>query len=229
MRRTVERGPAKHRKSKATSTPARLSSSERKVVIKVKFKTCPDCKSSLDHGEKCDCKKKETAPMPRGQSQRKKSTTHILSTESSSVNPTAAVDLSDLIFPTPVMDKELVAAVQEAHGKYDKTLHSKCKRGEDYGIQLRPSAIDAICRKLGAKVPTDMPAQVVTKLRKPDNRTLPCRITCRLSEDEYGMLQLLIRRDGHATMQDWLLQYVRQYITGAATRGDLKNRKGNSQ
>ena len=37
----------------------------------MKHKVCPDCNSSLDHGERCDCRdKKETAPQQRERPQR---------------------------------------------------------------------------------------------------------------------------------------------------------------
>lgn len=170
----------------------------------MKLRICPDCGGSLDPAENCDCTKKEAAPVPRDAPQ-KEPTNCSLAPNSVFVNP-GIVELSDLVFPGKVMDKDIVAAIQEVHHKYDKTLHSKCKRGAEYGIQLRRSAIDAVTRKLGAV------AHTAPKPRKPDKRTLPCRISCRLSEDEYSELQLYIREDGYDTMQDWLLHQVRQYI-----------------
>lgn len=169
------------------------------------LRICPDCGGSLDPAEKCDCTKKEDAPGATGTASKKDSTTCILALERDSVNP-GVVELSDLVFPGKVLDKDIVAAVQEIHCKYDKTLHSKCKRGAEYGIQLRRSAIDAVTRKLGAVVHT------APKCCKSDKRTLSRRISCRLSESVYGELQLSIQEDGYDTMQDFLLHLVRDYI-----------------
>lgn len=170
----------------------------------MKLRICPECGSSLDPQETCDCTKKRPPPC-QGTNLKKGSTNHSVALEPASVNPDI-IELSDLVFPGKVMDKEIVAVIQAVHPKYDKTLHSKCKRGAEYGIQLRRSAIDAVTQEFGVV------AHTAPKPRKPDNRSLPRRISCRLSEADYSELQLLIQSEGYSTMQDWLRQHIRQYI-----------------
>lgn len=116
------------------------------------------------------------------------------------------MELKDISLPVGVLDKDLVSIVKDRYPKYDKTLHSKCKRGSEYGILLRPDAIKAICTKF------DIAPQEPQKPKKQDNRTFPCRISCRISQAEFEQLQLLIRNDGFDTMQDWLSAQIRYYL-----------------
>ena len=43
-----------------------------------------------------------------------------------------------------VKPSEIVSTVQRLYPGYEKTLHSKCKNGEKYGIMLRPDAMAAV-------------------------------------------------------------------------------------
>ena len=52
----------------------------------MQYKVCPDCGAHLDHGEPCDCKKEETAPLSRERPLAKIPTAS-LSAERLNVNP----------------------------------------------------------------------------------------------------------------------------------------------
>lgn len=133
------------------------------------------------------------------------------------------MELSDISVPKGTKEKNLVAVIKAIYPKYDKTIHSKCKHGDVYGVMLRPDAMRSVCIKLSI-TPEATPQSEPPRPRKADRRTLPCRISCRLSQSEYSELQQNIKADGFDTMQDWLTKCVRQYIkkksAAAKKRGD---------
>lgn len=99
--------------------------------------------------------------------------------------------------------RDMVEVVQGLYPKYDKTLQSKCERGDEYGVQLRPDGMKALLEKFA-------PERLVKKTG--DGHRLTCRISCRLEDDEYADLQRFIKADGFSTMQAWLTHSVRRYI-----------------
>ena len=117
-----------------------------------------------------------------------------------------AEELRSLRISRQIPAKEMVAVVQEKYPKYDKTLQSKCERGDEYGIQLRQDAMAAILAKFSPLL--IQPAAT----KKGDGHKLTSRISCRLSDEEYAELQQFIKADGFDTMQAWLTHRVRNYI-----------------
>lgn len=117
-----------------------------------------------------------------------------------------ANDLRELRLRCQLPAKDLVAVVQEIYPKYDKTMQSKCERGSEYGVDLRPDAMEALYRRFD-------PAALTARRRKKDSgHRLTCRISCRLEDEDYRALQQHIQADGYQTMQDWIADMVRQYI-----------------
>jgi hypothetical protein len=102
-----------------------------------------------------------------------------------------------------VMDKTLVELVRSKYPRYDKTLHSKVRRPEDYGVQLVAGARKLIEEVYGLNVLTSL-------LR--DVRRLPCRVSCRLSERDRARLQLAMAEDNHITVQDELHFIITDYL-----------------
>ena len=93
-----------------------------------------------------------------------------------------------------VKASQMIATVQRLYSGYEKTLHSKCKNGEKYGVMLRPDAMNAII------------AQFAPELRnaaRRDVRTKPRRIQARLSDAVYEALQQALRAKG-VTVQQWI-------------------------
>ncbi len=117
-----------------------------------------------------------------------------------------AEELRSLRISLQIPAKEMVAVVQKLYPKYDKTLQSKCERGNEYGVQLRRDAMDAILARFAPQTP-----QPAAK-KKDDGHKLTCRISCRLPDEEYAELQQFIKADGYDTMQAWLAHQVRGYI-----------------
>lgn len=117
-----------------------------------------------------------------------------------------ADDLRKLRLRCQLPAKEMVAVVQKLYPKYDKTMQSKCERSAEYGVDLRPDAMEALYRRF------DPGALVARQRKKNSGHRLTCRISCRLEDEDYRALQQHIQADGYKTMQDWLTDMVRQYV-----------------
>lgn len=141
-------------------------------------------------------KKQETAPRQQSQSPGETgvpmgSTTCIVPDQIPDVKPT---NLLRQIEEDGVKPSEMIAVVQRLYPGYEKTLHSKCKNGEKYGVMLRPDAIAAIVTQFAPELRNN---------RRRDVRTKPRRIQARLSEAVYGALQQALRVKG-VTVQRWI-------------------------
>lgn len=141
-------------------------------------------------------KKQETEPRQQSQSPGETgvpvgTTTCILPDQTADVKPS---NLLQQIEAQDVKASEMVAVVQRLYPGYEKTLHSKCRNGEKYGIMLRPDAMDAILTRF---------APELRNSRKGDRRTKARRIQARLSDAVYGALQQALRAKG-VTVQRWI-------------------------
>lgn len=102
-----------------------------------------------------------------------------------------------------LMAKQMVEVLREQYPKYDKALHSKVERPEEYGIRL----VNEAERLLEDAFQKTTPAS-----RKPDRRRLPVRIQCRLSKTNYTQLQLALKRAGFDTVQAGLTYIINLYL-----------------
>lgn len=48
--------------------------------------------------------------------------------------------------------------------------------------------------------------------RKPDVRTNPCRLVCRVSTQDYNRVRTQMQREGFSTTQDWLYSLIKNYL-----------------
>lgn len=103
----------------------------------------------------------------------------------------------------PVAD--MVAIVQQRYPGYDKHLQSKAERSHHYGIRLCDDALEDLQARYA-------PAEEPVKQPKPDKRTLPCRISCRMSVLDYNLLMDCITEEGFSTTQDWLYSHLKKYL-----------------
>ncbi len=107
-----------------------------------------------------------------------------------------------------VKPSDMITFIQRLYPGYEKTLHSKCKNGEKYGIMLRPDAMDAIMVAY---------APALRSGHRSDRRKKPRR---RLSDALYGALQQAIRAKG-MTIQQWIEDLALALITQSAkTEGE---------
>lgn len=177
----------------------------------MQHKTCPECGANLDFGEVCSCRKdeKKAAPLHRERPQAKETPIASLSARKPEVKRIGgagiAEPLRELRTSKQIPAKEMVAVVQELYPKYDKTMQSKCENGAEYGVTIRPDAMDALYRKF------DPAALEGRSAPKKERHRLTCRISGRLETAEYEALQLNMEADGYATVQDWITAMVREY------------------
>jgi len=115
-----------------------------------------------------------------------------------------AEELRELRISKNLPAKEMVEVVRGLYPKYDKTMQSKCERGDEYGIQIRPDAMNALYTRFNP--------ERLTKKKKGDGHKYTCRISCRLSDEHYSLLQKCVKADGYQTMQDWLTDQVQNYL-----------------
>lgn len=88
--------------------------------------------------------------------------------------------------------------------KYDKYLHSKVKKPDEYAVMLVPEA----AKMLEQAFPADQPV----KARRSENRRLTERVQCRLSSDAYAALQQALTRSEYETIQGLLAHIINLYI-----------------
>ena len=102
--------------------------------------------------------------------------------------------------------KDMVAVVRAIYPKYDKTMQSKCENGDEYGVSLRPDAMNALYEQFA-------PEQLAKKPKR-DNHRLKGRVSCRLEDADFAALQQRMGEDGYTTAQNLLTELVRQYLNG---------------
>ena len=117
-------------------------------------------------------------------------------------------ELRKLRLETKTPAKEMVKVVRGIYPKYDKSMQSKCERGDEYGVQIRPDALNALYKVFA-------PEKMEREEPKPKSsgHRLSCRISCRLEDEIYADLVQYIKADGYKTMQDWLSDVVSDYIS----------------
>ncbi len=168
------------------------------------FNKCPDCGANLDPGEKCECKEKG---LPRGNEESPNdggsSTSTIISQKSDDVKPEP---LRELRISKSIPGKDMVDLVRTIFPKYDKMLQSKCERSNEYGVRIRPEAMDALVKQFAPERLEEI------KRKRRGGHRLTCRVTCRLEDPEYAELLEAIREEGFDTMQAWLAFNIRKHL-----------------
>lgn len=173
--------------------------------------TCPHCGNNLDYGEKCDCGGKERgAALHHQELPRNKTSTVSLSVPCSDVK---SFDLRALRLESGASGKEMVKVVQMIYPKYDKTIQSKCERGNEYGIQLRSDAAAALIARFapGCEFSPEEPVPVQKRATRHGMHRLKNSIRCRLPSDIYVELLARIKEDG-GTIQAWMTHQVQKYL-----------------
>lgn len=102
-----------------------------------------------------------------------------------------------------ITSKEMVEVAREQFPKYDKYLHSKVERPNDYGIRPVLALESAWESAFASTVP---------QCRKKDNRRLKARIQCRMTNTELERLQHALSADGYDTIQAGLTAIIKKYL-----------------
>lgn len=152
-------------------------------------------------------KKMETAPRQQEQSPdgaTGKCTDSILSNLPADVK--AIIELQD---KRHIPAADIVDVVAAIYPKFDRFLLSKVKHGDVTGVLLRADAQHELLTHF--KVTQD-----VSNAKRKANRTKPKRISCRLTDKTYGLLQRELDRTG-VTMQSWLEALIAKALIGGET------------
>ena len=106
--------------------------------------------------------------------------------------------------------REMVAVVRELYPRFDKPLLSKCEHGDDYGIDLREDAIEALRVHFGGNVVPE-----ANKRTHKENRRKPVRCYCRMEKTSHAALQRAIKAKGYTTVQSWFDDAAKKCISDA--------------
>jgi len=154
--------------------------------------------------------KKETPLLEQDEPQGT-TNTQIISPTKPIVNPDATTWIADMRRDKNLRANEVTAVIKSHRSKFDAALYSKIERPGEYGVQLVPSVAKIVQAAFGYEP---------RRSRRSDNRTLPCRVSFRLSPEEYAGLQRAISVDGFDTMQAWgratAMQYIKDMKAGGA-------------
>lgn len=118
-----------------------------------------------------------------------------------------AEELRKLRLDRKIPAKDMVEIIQQFHPKFDKTVLSKCEHGEEYGVRIRRDALNALYEKFAPDL------LAAAKKERGGRHRLTKRIACRLKDDEYAALLAIIEQSDYETVQDWLTDKVRRYIS----------------
>ncbi len=125
--------------------------------------------------------------------------TNSLTENAKTVNSLRALRITKQI---PV--SEIVKKVNVIYPGYDKYLQSKCEHSQYYGVEICKDAMELLVQ---AYAPEDKKKQ-----KKKDNRTFPCRLSVRVSTQDYESVKKLMEIEGFSTMQDWLYSLIKKYL-----------------
>lgn len=113
-------------------------------------------------------------------------------------------DLKTVMRLKKISGRSMVELMRTEFPRFDKTLLSKVRNPEAYGVVLHPR---------GFNILNEFPD------RRTENRTLKKRIYGRVTEDEYTALMECITEDKFASVQDWMREEVQFYILAHKSKG----------
>lgn len=182
-------------------------------------RTCPDCGASLDPCEICDCKENEGAPAgtgtPSGGNDCGRDSIFSLSNPYWDVNN--LLRLKEVREGTGVLAKDVAAVVQNRFPKFNRQLLSQAEAFEKYGVIIHPDGLRAICVAYGILL-TDPKVQVEEDpkpiKKKPAHRKLGRKLTFRMTNGDYEVLQKAVERDGFESVQAWLYAKITALLGG---------------
>lgn len=178
------------------------------------YKECPKCGVAPE-----PCGKESGLPDANQNSPKRDAKPHGLSINQDREKSKGNL-LRDLRLSKNIQAKEMVTTVCGLCPKYDEVLQSKCEHGDEYGIDLRADAMEALLEKYA---PAELERE---RMRRSDRHRLKCKVCCRLRDAEYAELMKYIVEDGFDTTQAWLALYIRAYLK-AKKEKNKKEQKDN--
>lgn len=110
-----------------------------------------------------------------------------------------------------VNNTDIVDTLRETYAGFDKSLLSKCRSHEKYGIRLISPAVRLLQTHFGI-IALATPAG-----RRKPARQKPHRCQCRVTSAVYGLLQRRISQTGQ-TMQEYLEQLILKDLNEGGTK-----------
>ena len=110
-------------------------------------------------------------------------------------------------------NKTIIKTMQEQYSGYDKSLHSKAENPAKYGICRTKEAESYLESVLGEDY-----AEKAVRGHRSDGHKLTCRISARVTNERYELLQQHITADGFTTTQSFLEWLVNVYLQGKAAK-----------
>lgn len=181
----------------------------------MKFKVCPDCGNHLDHGEICDCKK-EGAPAGTGTPSnvgKCESSTTSLSNPYWDVNN--LLRLKTLLDDTGTMSKDVALIVREKFPKFTRQLLSMSSNYGEYGVIIHPDGLRVICEAYGIALnpAPDIPITVEEPApKKSENRKLGRKVTFRVTNGDFEIIQKRVLDEGYDSVQAWLYAIITELL-----------------
>ena len=105
---------------------------------------------------------------------------------------------------------DLAALAKEIRPNIDKAMLSKCENPEKYGVTLDYETKRHIFQ-------TADPEGWEKYKRHTDGHRNQFRIYCRMDAATYTELLWRVKEDGYETMQDWIMDQIRKYISEPRT------------
>ena len=102
--------------------------------------------------------------------------------------------------------KDIVDVIKRTYPSFDRTMLSKCENGAAYGVKLSKEALEAAYKAFGLE------AELKAQSARKDRHRLSCRISARLTDEEFSALQKHMAADGYQTSQEWITDAVRAYL-----------------
>lgn len=187
------------------------------------YRKCPDCGAGLDPGEVCDCRKKESAPAatgtPSGGNDWRRDSTSSLSDPFLDVKN--LLRMKEIREDTGAMAKDVALVIRDRFPKFNRQLLSQCEQYDKYGVIIHPDGLRAICEAYGIPltVTPDIPITVeggVATAKKTENRKLGRKVTFRVTNGDFEVIQKRVQEDGFDSVQAWLYAKITELLGGAA-------------
>ena len=186
------------------------------------YRKCPDCGAGLDPGEVCDCKKKESVPAatgtPSGGNDWRRDSSFSLADPFQDVKN--LLRLKEIREDTGAMAKDVAMIVRDHFPKFNRQLLSQCEHFDEYGVIIHPDGLKAICEAYGVPLAAapDIPITVEgesTTPKKVENRKLGRKVTFRVTNGDFEVLQKRVQEDGFDSVQAWLYAKITELLGGA--------------
>ncbi len=187
------------------------------------YKICPHCGAHLDHGERCDCQDKaKDAPDAPGTPSDKTATSSTAIVANRAPNVNDCLRLREIRTDAGAMAKDAALVVRDVFPKFNRQLLAQCEAWKKYGIILHPEALGVICSAYGVTLPDtpDILAEAVITApepRKKPNRKLARKLTLRMRDEDYTLLEQRVRESGCSSSQAWLYEVVLRALREGAT------------